>query len=480
MTLPPRAAALRGDDYQHIIAWYWACHALIDADIISVSVEDVGGGAFDDLVVLRRAGRNCYEQIKSSNTDKTVINSMWLTTPATKGGKSPLQHFHTTWAAHRHESPSPEFRLTTNRSFDPEDPILKLRDKYTHTVDRLLALKGPQSMAGKQRRSWTTHLGISTAELMQFLADFQLHHEGGEASWERQARDAMRGAGLRTDDAAIKHGRNLVREWVKTGAGPQTPDDIRRQVADADLLARKGILILAVHAIDRPGHTLQPAVTVDFVDLYLGTSDRERRQLQNLDDWQQRIVPEIAKAAHTLETFGIKRVHIIGAMRLPLWFAVGMRLPDTRGWVISLDQRNVEWCSDVPPADAEAIVYERADLGQGDDLAVAIGLTHNLTGDVRQYLNETAVPARELIVLGTANGPSQTAVPDAAFAIGWAHAARTVIRVATTANKARRVHLFFAAPAGAALMLGHHWNLMPTTVVYEHLGSTYEPTMTLT
>jgi hypothetical protein len=42
-----------------------------------------------------------------------------------------------------------------------------------------------------------------------------------------------------------------------------------------------------------------------------------------------------------------------------------------------------------------------------------------------------------------------------------------------------QVHLFFAAPQGAALMLGHHWNLLPRTTVYEHLGTTYAPAMTI-
>ena len=43
----------------------------------------------------------------------------------------------------------------------------------------------------------------------------------------------------------------------------------------------------------------------------------------------------------------------------------------------------------------------------------------------------------------------------------------------------KHVHLFIAAPAGAALMLGHIWNLMPPTTVYEFIPpTTYEPTFT--
>lgn len=480
MTLPARAAALRGDDYQHIIGWYWACQALSDPDIISITIEDPAGGSFDDLVVRRRTGRSSYQQIKSSNTDETLVDNTWLTTATTPTGKSPLQHFYATWTAHRHENPKPEFRLVTNRAFDPDDPILKLRDKLTHTVVARLRTQGPRSQAGRACRAWAEHLDISGEELLEFLADIQLDHEGGEQSWTRQARDAMRGAGLRTDDDAITRGRTIVRDWVKTGAGSQTPNDIRHQVADANLLARQGTLLFAVHAVDRPAHDQQPSVVVDFVDLYDGDTDRERRQLRNPDDWQNIIASQLAGAVRELEAFGIRRVHIIGAMRLPLWFTTGVRLPDIRGWVVSLDQRNVEWRSDLSPTDTSASMLKRIALEQGQDIAIAIGLTHDPTDDVAHYLRYAELPVSELIVLTTPHGPGQNAVPDAAFAVGWAHAARTTIRRAIAETQAPRLHLFLAAPAGAALMLGHHWNLMPPTTVYEHLDPSYSPTITVT
>jgi hypothetical protein len=54
MSLAPRAAAIRGDGYQHAIGWYWACQALDDPGIVFVSIEDAAGGYFDDVVVRYR------------------------------------------------------------------------------------------------------------------------------------------------------------------------------------------------------------------------------------------------------------------------------------------------------------------------------------------------------------------------------------------------------------------------------------------
>jgi hypothetical protein len=33
-----------------------------------------------------------------------------------------------------------------------------------------------------------------------------------------------------------------------------------------------------------------------------------------------------------------------------------------------------------------------------------------------------------------------------------------------------RLHLFLAMPAGLGLLLGHRWNALRPTIVYEHLG----------
>lgn len=476
MPLSAHAAVIRGDDYHHLYAWTRACEALTNPDIISISVEDSAGGSFDDVVVRRRSAPDEYEQIKSSNADVIYIDDKWLTTAATPNGRSPLQHFHATWRGHRQETPKPRFRLLGCRGFDQQHPILNLRDPLNNRVTRLLAAKGPKSAAGKIRTQWAKHLAITETELVEFLDNVEFCYEGGESSWLRQGALAMRAAGLRDDPDAVILGRELVGEWVKTGTGPQTPDMIRKQVADTKLLSRQGTLVYAIHAIDRSPQYQLPTLTTDILDLYEGETDRERRQLRDPADWDNVVRPRLVQDVRTLESYGVRRVHITGDLRLALWFTVGAMLPDVRNWVISVDQRNVEWRSDAAPAAVEAPIIDRVVLDQGTDLAVAVGLTLKPTDEVVAYLREEQIPVSELLVLSSTEGPGQRAVPDAEYAVGWTHAARTAIRSAVADVSAKRVHLFFAAPKGVAVMLGHHWNLMPPTLVYEHLQPGYAPT----
>jgi hypothetical protein len=70
-------------------------------------------------------------------------------------------------------------------------------------------------------------------------------------------------------------------------------------------------------------------------------------------------------------------------------------------------------------------------------------------------------------------------VTSAGWAAAWTRSAREQARRAATAIGATHAHLYLAAPAGLAMMLGHQWNLMPPTTIYEHLRPGYAPTITL-
>ena len=479
MSLPPRAAAIRGDDYQHAIGWYWACQALDDPDITSVSIEDAAGGHFDDVVVRRRQEPDLYWQVKSSNYGSVVVDEAWLLAPVTRAGSSPLQHFHATWCRLRAAVKPFELTLLTNRGFDQADAILRLRDLKTEKINiTVMTAAGPRSAVGRERQRWARHLGIGFGELADFLGCLSWKSGSAESSWDQQARHLMRLAGLRSDDDAVTLGKALVRGWVTDGAGPMSRDEIRRAVASAGLLARNGTLVLAVHAIDRQQTPTPPNVEIDLVNLYAGTDAFTRVQLRDPADWNAKVKPAIGNAAQELEAYATRRVHITGSMRLPLWFAIGRALPDVRGWVLSLDQRAEEWSTDTAPEEGTARVLAETHIGNGTDLAIIISITHEISDDVTRYIGEASLPVNTLLALGPQGEPGNHEATSAGWATAWVHSAREQARRAVTSTAATRAHLFMAAPAALAMMLGHQWNLMPPTTVYEHVRPGYAPALT--
>jgi hypothetical protein len=480
MSLPARAAAVRGDDYQYAIGWTAACEALCDPDIQSVSIEDADGGHFDDIVIRRLSAPDAYIQVKSSNSGDVIVDSTWLLTSTTLKGRSPLQHFHASWANFSAAGRPFDLTLLTNRGFDHQDPILgDHRDLMTNRirVDDLHA-KTPKSKAGQERKQWADHLGVTEQELLSFLAQVTWRHGDAEPDWDERARLMMYKAGLRTDDEAVTIGKATVRSWVTTGAGPQTRDDIRRQVAERNLLARSGTLTLAVHAIDHQPSAAPANVELDFTELFDGDTAFARRQLKDPSGWQQVIMPELRRAARSLEAYGPRRVHVTASMRLPMWFAVGRELPDVRQWTVSLDQHGQEWCTS-PAEYVTPRALTEVQIGQGTDLALAIALTHDPTFDVQAYLHAEGIPVAALLALGPTGDPGYQSVPNSQWAAGWARAARDLARKAARDHEARRIHLFIAAPQGLALMLGHHWNLTPPTTVYEHIPPGYFPVISV-
>jgi hypothetical protein len=185
VSLPPRAAAIRGDDYQHAIGWVAACEALCDPDVQSVSVEDADGGHFDDVVTRRRTGPDTFIQVKSSNSGNVIVDSNWLLTPASATGRSPLQHFHATWTDLTTAGRPFHLILLTNRTIDHQDPILgDLRDLITNQV-RIddLRSRTAGSKAGKERRQWAAHLSVTEEELLSFLGQVTWKHADAEPDW---------------------------------------------------------------------------------------------------------------------------------------------------------------------------------------------------------------------------------------------------------------------------------------------------------
>lgn len=477
MTLPARAAAVRGDDFQYTLGWYHACHALTDPGVTKVSVEDADAGSFDDIAVLREDGHHLYRQAKNSNYGNVPVSETWLL-DATGNGKSPLQHYYDSWMSLRHIG-SPTFELVTTRSVDPRDPLLKMRDINTRLLTPKAAKGSSRTDVGKARKRWARALGVTEAALLEFLAEFHIVTTDNETAWRAQTKPLMKLAGLRHDDAAVRVGVDIVREWVKTGAGPRSPAQIRRDAGAAGLLAQDGRVVLAVHAIDHPSSPHLPTVKLDWVDRFDGDDPRSRRVLRQTNGWAE-LSRELDDAERTLGEYGVRRVLVEGAMRLAVSFAVGTTFAETRHWTLEVDQRGAPWSSGDGPAqdgDDATLLGEPQLLGfPASDVAVAVALTHDITDDVRTFVTAQGIAAT-VVSVTTKAGPGHDGLRDGAHARHWARSARELVRAQIRLLRVppERVHLFLACPGGAALLLGHDWNLMPSTLVYEHTGNSYVP-----
>ena len=319
---------------------------------------------------------------------------------------------------------------------------------------------------------------MTDSELATFLDNFYWRHTTSETGWHNHSKrldGTLRSP--RTDDDAINSGVLAVRGWVKDGGGPKTADDVRLRSCERGLLARDGTLLFAVHGIERTVTPTPPNIELDFVDLYDGHAVQAKQLPRPLSQWEDKVRPDIDAAARILKAFGVQRVHVAGSMRLPMWFAVGRALPRVGKSILSVEQVGGEWSTGVEPEPVVPRELNRSSVSAGSDVAIALGCRLTPTPQVMNFLTASGLPVDRLVVLGPPGALSHTSVPSGAWALGWTQAARDLIRGEAAAAGASRVRGFMLCPSGIALMLGHHWNMLPDTTLYEFVGQTYEPTI---
>lgn len=116
-----------------------------------------------------------------------------------------------------------------------------------------------------------------------------------------------------------------------------------------------------------------------------------------------------------------------------------------------------------------------ANLRPGADVALALAISDDLTPDVRRHIASTGLDT-PVISVRLPTGVSNASITGGEHAYAVALAIRDLAReIARTANPPT-LHLFMAAPAGLAVLLGGVWDRVPTTQTYEDLGGNgYEP-----
>jgi hypothetical protein len=477
-TTSASGARIQGDDYQHLYAWWQALRLLTPrTDVTQIEVEALSAGNVDDVVVRRASGPDEYTQVKYSVDASKPVSSEWFTTRGPgAGSKSPLERFMASWHQLKSKGTLPDLLLFTNRVLDPTDPVLKLRSGTTGTLGQRLAAEKPRSAARRALAEWVKHTGCTEPELMGLLLRLGLKTDQG--SWSdlvNVASDRMGYAGLRAADTDVEVGIAVIRAMVKSGKRTLNCSELRTEIERRGLGGDKSYSTLVVEAIDRAPWSDAGQVRLDWVDLFAGDEPRARRQLRDPGNWNERLRPDLVGAARALKATGNDRIMVRGYMRLAPWFMCGVELPDTRQHQVACKQRGQLWSSEIAPAEFK-LADTAVDLSQGPDLAVGLSVTNAITADVVSYCKQVNLPAARYVDLSPQGGIGPLSIPDAAAAVGWAHAAREGIRAAVRESGARRVHLFMSAPAGAALLLGHIWNRVGTTVIYEDLNPGYAPT----
>ena len=469
--LSASGARIRGDDYQHLFSWCQVLRAVIgESDITKIGIEDPEAGNADDVTMYRKGGKREYYQVKSSVDAHNTVGTEWLMKPTRSGGPSVVQGFHRLWAG-EHGDRKPKITLVTNRLPSAADPLLGMRDGRDGTVARRLQNAETKSKIGIARRRLAEHLGVTEMEVVRFFHDLRFMLGITDDVLTELVKDRMRAAKLRHDKDAVAQGMRIVRDWVTGGKRKITTSELRRAVEPLKQPGDSPTASILVQAIDRDPVPEAATTVLDWVDLFPGDEPKVRHRPSDPALWNDKFRPELRQTAQDLRSQGHTHVLVKGHMRLPTWFTVGVELGKTAGFEVSSFQGQTAWSS---VGELSDITTEHAatTLGLGKDLAVGIALAFDLSPDVLEYLRDQQINVGEYVRIRPTNGANNQAIGGAAEARGWAYGVRDAIRRLVQEYRPGQIHLFLAGPHSAMLLLGHLWDHMPRTQIYEDLGST--------
>jgi len=457
----PSGARLSGDDYQHLLTWFHALALLQEeSGVVRVEFEVGNAGNVDDLVVHRRDRPTLYHQVKYVVAQAEPLTHEWFTAPSRAGGSSPLRRFHSSYVKLAAESSPPEMVLLTNRLVTHADPILRhLGGRNARLVPRL-AFEASGSASGKARKAWADHLGISEEDLLAMLEHFAIKPGGPSIEDLREmCRERMGAVGLRGLPGDVTVAVGLVRELISTGCRCLDAAALQEAIRDFPRAERQATLL--IQAIAHSDTAESATEALDWVELFVGDSVTVRRRLHDPCGWNDRLKPELDAAADALRAAGYKSVRLEGAFRLSVGFAAGEALPRTTA--VRLSYRDCD--SDMTPGECSLKVAS-TELGLGDDLAIGISVSTDLTADAADYMRKAGIPVARLVNITPGAGPGQTSIPNAAAGLAFVYAAFEEIRLQTKGLEGT-VHLFLACPSPIAVMLGHLWNRVPDTQLHD-------------
>ena len=474
--LSASGARIRGDDYQHLFAWLQVLRAIqVGSGIVEIGIEDPEAGNADDVTVYTDGREREYYQVKSSVDARETAGVEWLMKPSRADGPSIVQGFYRLWSSAA-DGGRPKLALVTNRLALDGDPFLSSRDGRDGTVARGLRLAASRSKAGVARERLAEHLQVCEEEMLLFLENLSFRLGKTNDDWIEVAKPYMFAAGLRYDEEAVSQGMKIVRGWVTGGQRKLTTAELRRAVEPLKRPDDLPAASLLVQAIDRDPMPEAATIVLDWANLFPGNEARVRRLPIDQGLWNGQFRPELQRAAQDLRAQGHTNVLVRGYMRLPTWFAVGVELNKSAGFQVASFQGQTPWSSEGTLSD---IVIEAVatDLGVGENLAIGIALAFDLSPDVLTYLRDQKIDVGHYVCLQPTGGANNQAIRNAAEARRWAYEVRDSIRRLVQEHRPSQIHLFLAGPHGAMLLLGHVWDRMPATQLYEDLGPTegYSP-----
>lgn len=474
-----------GDAFQARLFWGRAARLLDPRSRVRKVGFESGPGGFDDIWEEFEPGHGPLDTL-GVPLDRVHLQCKWHVAPGAYGysqlvdpefinakSRSLLQRARQAQTAYAPNGRGVRFQLTSNWGVDYRDPLrgMVANRSYALVIAKLFEGKTPRSASGQVRKLWQDHLQIDDDELRKLAGTLAFGQVADSLDSLREGLDPVfRLVGLRPvaqNESAFIYD-DVVFQWLSQGRLEFDRDSFRAACAQDGLLgpALDGPKTYGVKSFEHPFDRLE-----ERCDEVLNLVPRfDARFIQDPRDWSATIYPEI-------ETFLIsaaKREPQVGLAldaHTTLAFAAGSVLDVKSGRRVEIEQRTLQrriWSADDSPVDPAwpSLAFSWSSMDPlGDDVVVAIGLTHDIGSAVDAFARGLANVAG-VLRCAPATGAG-------AFAVhGGAHASQLAEAVVAEAKVRRvaggRLHIFIAGPNAFTFFLGQRRAALGPVTLYEY------------
>lgn len=494
-----------GDTYQARQFWLRAARLLDPGSpIIRVGFES-GPKSFDDVWTEYAAGRE-PKDASGQPLKREHMQCKWHVSPGTYGysdlvnpefinanARSLLQRARDAQQQNAPDGTGAQFKLVTNWQLDRADalnPVISQRSGSIR-LDRLFGTKTDNSAVGRIRKAWREHLDIDEDEL-RLLANTMAFGHTSETLVELRDRLDIHFAvvGLRRvppHESAFLYD-DLIFQWMGQGRVEFEREGFKALCSGeglfGDVLEHPKVYGVKSfeHAFDRLEDRCDEVL--NFVPVF------DERFIRDDADWSATLYPELSEFLRSAASDQL-RLRLALDAHSTLSFAAGSVLNIKSGRNVELEQRTIArdvWAADDVPADPDwpALDQTLIDLNtDAPDIAVAVGITHDIANDVRRYVEDELPSVGRLLVLRPSTGSSSLAVIAGRHAFDLAQSAKEMIRSAIGGHSPEILtHLFVAAPNALTFFLGQQAPVLGRVRLYEFdfeggRDRSYRPSLTL-
>jgi hypothetical protein len=476
-----------GDTFQARMFW-WRAARLLDREspIIRVGFE-TGPKSFDDIWVEYDPARSPVDQ-NGNPLQREHIQCKWHVSPDSYGyshlidpefinasSRSLLQRARTAQLNYAINGIGVRFKLLTNWRIDRNDPLREIIGNRSGAlrVGRLFSSVTDNSKVGAIRKAWREHLAIDEAELRVFAHTLAFGEATDSLDDLRDRLDILFGfVGLRRvppNESAFFYD-DLIFQWMAQGRLDFDRKSFQ-QACDREGILSEGSrrpIVYGVKSFEHPIDRLQDRC-VDVLDF---VADFEERYIRCDADWADKLYPSLrtfllgAAAKH-------ERLRLALDAHATLAFAAGSILNIKSGRAVELEQRTTlrqVWAIDDSERDLSwpTLIVEAIELKPAEpDVAVIVGLTHNITNDAKSYIDHALPTVGQILICQPSIGPSARSVASGCHAFDLASALIRNIKTQRKPGTVPVVHLFIAAPNAFTFFLGQHQAALGRVCLYE-------------